>query len=155
MFENPRGGRQARNFTTTVPKILDFKWSSEQIFSENCRWVPPEYLIESYLIFRSWPLNRLPRCHSHDLADIGNGGRKSVRSLLWHCLNLRLLFQMEFMRNEYKIFLLESIVLSAIFTACCSSGSNRFLQVWACRLKTVRARENPYISRPFGLKYLE
>ena len=40
MFENPRRGRQARNFTTNVPKILDFKSSSEQIFSENCRWVP-------------------------------------------------------------------------------------------------------------------
>ena len=26
-----------------------------------------------YLIFLSWPLNRLPRCHSHDLADIGSG----------------------------------------------------------------------------------
>ena len=40
MFENPRGGRQARNFTTNAPKILDRKSSSEPIFSENCRWVP-------------------------------------------------------------------------------------------------------------------
>ena len=40
MFENPRRGRQARNFTTNVPKILHLKSSSEQIFSENCRWVP-------------------------------------------------------------------------------------------------------------------
>ena len=40
MFENPRRGRQARNFTTNVPKILDLKSSSEQIFPENCRWVP-------------------------------------------------------------------------------------------------------------------
>ena len=40
MFENPRRGRQAKNFATTVPKILDLKSSSEQIFSENCRWVP-------------------------------------------------------------------------------------------------------------------
>ena len=40
MFENPRRGRKARNFTTNVPKILDLKSSSEQIFSENCRWVP-------------------------------------------------------------------------------------------------------------------
>ena len=32
MFENPRGGRQARNFTTNVSKILDLKSSSEQIF---------------------------------------------------------------------------------------------------------------------------
>ena len=40
MFENLKRGRQARNFTTTVPKILDLKSSSEQIFSENWRWVP-------------------------------------------------------------------------------------------------------------------
>ena len=32
MFENPRRGRQAGNFTTNVPKILDLKSSSEQIF---------------------------------------------------------------------------------------------------------------------------
>ena len=40
MFENPRRGRQTRNFTTNVPKILDLKSASEQIFSENWRWVP-------------------------------------------------------------------------------------------------------------------
>ena len=40
MFENPSRGRQARNFATNVPKILDLKSSSEQIFSENRRWVP-------------------------------------------------------------------------------------------------------------------
>ena len=33
MFEHPRRGRQARNFTTNAPKILDLKSSSEQIFS--------------------------------------------------------------------------------------------------------------------------
>ena len=32
LFENPRRGMQARNFTTNVPKILDLKSSSEQIF---------------------------------------------------------------------------------------------------------------------------
>ena len=35
MFENPRRGRQARNFATNVPKILDLKSSSEQIFSRK------------------------------------------------------------------------------------------------------------------------
>ena len=40
MFENPRRSRRAKNFTTNVPKILDLKSSSEQIFCENCRWVP-------------------------------------------------------------------------------------------------------------------
>ena len=32
LFKNPRRGRQAINFTTNVPKILDLKLSSEQIF---------------------------------------------------------------------------------------------------------------------------
>ena len=32
LFENPRRSMQARNFTTNVPKILDLKSSSEQIF---------------------------------------------------------------------------------------------------------------------------
>ena len=42
MFGNPRRGRQAGNFTRirNVPKILDLKSSSEQIFSKNWRWVP-------------------------------------------------------------------------------------------------------------------
>ena len=35
MFENPRRGRQARNFTTNAPKILDLKSSSEQLFSRK------------------------------------------------------------------------------------------------------------------------
>ena len=39
-FENPRRGKQARNLTTHVPKILDLKSSSEPIFSKNCRWLP-------------------------------------------------------------------------------------------------------------------
>ena len=35
MFENPRRGRQAGNFTTNAPKILGLKSSSEQIFSRK------------------------------------------------------------------------------------------------------------------------
>ena len=35
MFENPRRSKQARNFTTNAPKILDLKSSSEQIFSRK------------------------------------------------------------------------------------------------------------------------
>ena len=46
MFENPRRDRQARNFATNVPKMLDLKSSSEQIFSENCRWVPLLFVYE-------------------------------------------------------------------------------------------------------------
>ena len=42
MFENPRRGRQARNFTTNAPKILDLKSSSEQIFSRKFPLGAPE-----------------------------------------------------------------------------------------------------------------
>ena len=62
MFENPRRGRQARNFTTNVPKILDLKSSSEQVFSENCRSVPlarrfvEHYQKEKYLLQRQQKL---------------------------------------------------------------------------------------------------
>ena len=47
MFENPSlRFREARGFTTNVPKILDLKSSSEQIFSENWRWVPLRMLAD-------------------------------------------------------------------------------------------------------------
>ena len=42
MFENPRRDRQARNFTTNVPKILVLKWSSKQIFSRKLPLGDPE-----------------------------------------------------------------------------------------------------------------
>ena len=42
MLENPRRGRQARNFTTNAPKILDLNSSSEQIFSRKLPLGAPE-----------------------------------------------------------------------------------------------------------------
>ena len=40
MFENPRRGRQARNFSTNVPKIVDLKSFSKQILALSApgRW---------------------------------------------------------------------------------------------------------------------
>ena len=47
MFENPRKGRQPRNFIQNVPKILVLKSSSEQIFSEN--WLGcPRFIIQKW-----------------------------------------------------------------------------------------------------------
>ena len=43
MFENPRRGRQARNFATNLPKILDLKSSSEQIFFRKLSLGAPEF----------------------------------------------------------------------------------------------------------------
>ena len=67
MFENPRRGRQARNFTTNVPKILDLKSSSEQIFSENCRWVPLVLFIMLYKVVLTYEsLDEILKCdHSN------------------------------------------------------------------------------------------
>ena len=46
MFENPRTGRQARNFATNVPKILDLKSSSEHYFPKLTLGAPETvYLI--------------------------------------------------------------------------------------------------------------
>ena len=42
MFENPRRGRQARNFTGNDPKILDLKSSSEQIVFRKLSLGAPE-----------------------------------------------------------------------------------------------------------------
>ena len=42
MFKNPRRGRQARHFTTNVPKILDLKSSSEQIFCRKLSLGAPD-----------------------------------------------------------------------------------------------------------------
>ena len=53
MFENPRRGRQARNFTTNVPKILDLKSSSEQIFFRKLSFGPPAITVDY-----AWKTNR-------------------------------------------------------------------------------------------------
>ena len=45
MFENPRRGRQARNFTN-VSKILDLKSSSEQIFFRKLSLGAPDVTLE-------------------------------------------------------------------------------------------------------------
>ena len=43
MFENPRRGRQARNFEKNVLKISDLKSSFEQIFSEKLSLGAPDH----------------------------------------------------------------------------------------------------------------
>ena len=52
MFENPRRGRQARNFTTNVSKILDLKSSSEQIYFRKLSLGAPD-VFPNYLNIES------------------------------------------------------------------------------------------------------
>ena len=51
MFENPRRGRQAKNFTTNVSKILDLKSSSEKIFFRKLSLGAPGYFNENLGLF--------------------------------------------------------------------------------------------------------
>ena len=70
MFENPRRGKKARNFTTNVPIILDLNSSSGEIFSESIRWVPWVQTERSEVCTSDWgqdspiqtDLARLIRC---------------------------------------------------------------------------------------------
>ena len=65
MFENPRRGRQARSFTTNVPKILDLKSSSEQIFPKIDVGCPQLNFNEFLSVGDSYdaiPYLRLPEC---------------------------------------------------------------------------------------------
>ena len=50
MFENPRRGRQAGNFTTNAPKILGLKSSSEQIFSRKLPLGAPDVQSHSWYV---------------------------------------------------------------------------------------------------------
>ena len=50
LYHNPKRGRQARNLTTNVPKILDLKSFSEQIFSKHCRCRVPLISAKQYEI---------------------------------------------------------------------------------------------------------
>ena len=53
LFENPRRGMQARNFTTNVPKILDLKSSSEQIFSRKLSLGAPDVFTQLGKFYRT------------------------------------------------------------------------------------------------------
>ena len=53
MFENARRGMQARTFTANVPKIVDLKLSSEQIFSRKLTLGAPDVLLRPPQAFKS------------------------------------------------------------------------------------------------------
>ena len=67
MFENPRRGREARNFKTKVPKILDIKLSTKQIFSENWRWVPMNGIPDSDRALPKYKFKNTPQSRLLDI----------------------------------------------------------------------------------------
>ena len=129
MFENPRRGRQARNFTTNVPKILVLKSSSEQIFSENWRWVFLNFL-ETFLHSLSTPLFSLkcvpllPQCWAMRILEH------------WEDCNTQINFG-EGENNAQKCF--------KIFGKYCSSVS-----IEKKCLKTVSSCNPPQVDFPFS-----
>ena len=50
LFENPRRGRQARNFTENDPKILGLKSSSEQIIFRKLSLGAPVFGLDFFLL---------------------------------------------------------------------------------------------------------
>ena len=82
MFENPRRGRQARNFGKNGLKILDLNSSSEQIFSENCRWVPLN-LLESLKVLRYCrPLKNITMFGPQPMALVSSNFAKQIKKTL-------------------------------------------------------------------------
>ena len=81
MFQNPTRGRQARNFTTNVPKILDLKSSSEQI-----------------VIFRKLTLGA-PECTVTYHTIVQDRGRSPCSFVLSRCITKPSAFN----RNDNKV----------------------------------------------------
>ena len=78
MFENPRRSRQARNFTTNAPKILDLKSSSEQIFSRKLPLGAPEIKVNSS---RQILRNLTSNCELAKLKDENNALKQRRRNV--------------------------------------------------------------------------
>ena len=90
MFENPRSGRQARNFTTHVTKILDLNSSCEQIFSRKLTfgapdsettWTTTNFYVSALLVVKvSWSSTLVGSWNNDDHDSNGKEiGKKTIR----------------------------------------------------------------------------
>ena len=122
MFENPRRSRQARNVTTNVPKILDLKSSSLQIFSENWRWVPPAAVLSFFFFSSGILVISILMCGitvSSSPAVYGFssfwltvfGDRRSFKVLRYHLFALPCLIQVNTMCNTNQCMITQSMKL--------------------------------------------
>ena len=78
MFENPRRGSQAINFTTNVSKILDLKSSSEQIFFRKLSLDAPVWLFFFFFFIRG----TLLKVRKIDYRFVRKNSHSSVFSLM-------------------------------------------------------------------------
>ena len=107
MFENPRRGMQARNFTTNVPKILDLKSSSEQIFFRKLSLGAPEDDRKKRLAIEPFPT------HPPIFGTVSRNhySHSKILTPLSHCLKLAILEK----RLIYDFFLVFHIVYILTF----------------------------------------
>ena len=108
LFENPRRGRQARNLTTNVPKILDLKSSSEQIFSKNRRWVPLFIAVRFF--------SQIRRVLSHS---------GHFRSHFYRMLIIDWFIQEWPVRNIVSQFFAKNVLFRQTWVPMCSTTSSR------------------------------
>ena len=116
MFENSRRGKQARNFTTKVPKILDLKLSSEQIiiFRKLTLGVPELYERKRFspITFLGKPTCNKPALPSQRLLQVFFC--YSFRQSIFYSYNTLLSSQHPYYLNVFKTFDSTRSVMSAL-----------------------------------------
>ena len=116
MFENSRRGKQARNFTTKVPKILDLKLSSEQIiiFRKLTLGVPELYERKRFspITFLGKPTCNKPALPSQRLLRVFFC--YSFRQSIFYSYNTLLSSQHPYYLNVFKTFDSTRSVMSAL-----------------------------------------
>ena len=129
MFENPRRGRQARNFTTNVPKIPDLKSSSEQILFRKSSLGAPEWWDRTKtgltFTFRA-PLRKIYESTHIDLTVLS-----TLITLLFNWCQLRVLTILSF--SNHAIITLMSGCQSCWLQCCVTRFSLiecDFYQIW-------------------------
>ena len=148
MFENPRRGRQARNFTTNVPKILVLKSSSEQIFSRKLPLGAPDEWNGHLEIFSRPQVTENSRQHLPLRTDIlqkrvMGSWQKTVVGCPWNGTeNFG-----RFGKNEEKVVPLKVL----LFYRKISTGMNRSIWILpgnsGCSIQMVSARWQNYDVR--------
>ena len=137
MFENSRRGKQARNFTTKVPKILDLKLSSEcsDIFRKLTLGVPELYERKRFspITFLGKPTCNKPALPSQRLLRVFFC--YSFGQSIFYSYNTLLSSQHPYYLNVFKTFDSTRSVMSAlIFFSCylcyCSTIVFFVIQLW-------------------------
>ena len=141
MFENPRRGRQARNFTTNVPKILDLKSSSEQIFSRKLSLGAPAYRHDRHVLISNNSNNiilddRWTQSRPQGLLLVQNGSRRNPwprplkysknRGAFCHVTHNEMAFS-EVVSSKWRPCLFSAI------GNCCSDGTKTFRRVYVTK----------------------